>query len=93
MGHCLSNVPDTVNGGFDGALSANYEYACNGNKYIDMTSSVTRCIDDGECKAVPNEALRICINYQYHTVYPYSCYIYFDGAAIKCIYASKCDQM
>ena len=93
MGFCLPNVPDTVNGGFDRTLSGNYEYACNGNKYIDMRTSTARCIDEGECKGVINEALQICINYQDHTVYPYSCYIYFDGVTIKCIYASKCDQI
>ena len=92
-GYCLKNAPDTVNGGFNGVLSGNYEYACSGNTYIDMTSSATRCIDEGECKGVLHETLRICINYQDHTVYPYWCYIYRDGAVMKCRQPSHCVRL
>ena len=93
MMRCLSNVPDIDNGGFDLALSGQNEYACTGNKYIDLMTSTARCIDEGECKGVIHGTWSICINLDDRSKFPYYCYLYFDGTVMRCLRTWQCADL
>ena len=92
IGSCLSNVPAN-GGGFVESLSAEEEYACSGNDYLDISTSTARCISGNACAVVVHDKKPLCMSRENCCGYPYWSFLDFNGIHTECVGTISCEKL